>query len=312
MRHNPAAFELFMSKANRHQLLTPEDEIVLGRRVQAMVRLKASGKPQSEFTFQEKRIWSIGMRARDKMIESNYKLVAHIALKMFRGVHARSGTSGMDSMDLVQEGSIGLATAIEKYDPEKGYRFSTYAYWWIKQGICRAVQNQERTIRIPDHAHEAIRKAMKAESRILRETGVKPTLAQVAEAIKIDKDKLQAYLSSNQRTKSIEGKISGTSDSETAFADILADPRSMEEMEAEVCIFDLQGALDFLDAKQRDIVTLRYGIGTGEPLTLSELSKKYHISSERVRQICEQAMRKMRLKMTLGNNIVPSRIFKTA
>ena len=312
MHNSSAALDLFMSRANKHDLLTPEQEIMLGRKVQAMAKLKASGKPRSEFTFQEKKDWSSGMKARDKMMEANYRLVVHIALKACRSVSARSGTSGMDVMDIVQEGNFGLATAIEKYDPEKGYRFSTYAYWWIKQAITRGVQNQERTIRIPDHAHEAIRKAMKAEAQIIRKTGIKPTIDELAKAIKVEKEKLQSYLASNQRTKSIEGRASSRSDTETAFAEILADPRSGNDMETEISMFDLYGALNFLDQKQKEIVCLRYGINCEKPLTLVELSKRYGVSRERVRQICEHGIRRMRLKMTMGNNIVLGRVLTAA
>lgn len=302
MRYNSGCLDLFMSKANKHELLTPEQEIMLGKKVQAMVRLKKEGKPRNEFTFKEKREWAEGMRARDKMIEANLRLVVHIATKVFRAVSVRSGTSGMERMDLIQEGNIGLATAVEKYEPEKGYRFSTYAYWWIKQSICRGVQNQERTIRIPDHAHETIRKAMKEEARIMKETGIKPKLSEVAARIKVDREKLEQYLISNRRTKSIEAPTTRSSEDSSAFAEILADPKSLDQDDQSWSPVDLEWALDVLSEKERDIVRLRYGIGTGKSMTLVEISKKYGVSTERVRQICQQAINRMRLKTSFKNS----------
>jgi RNA polymerase primary sigma factor len=302
MGRDSACLDLFMSRASKFDLLTPDQEISLGKKVQAMMKLKASGKSESELNFQERKIWKSGLRAREQMIQANLKLVVHVAGKISQAVNARSGTSGMEKMDLIQEGNIGLATAVDKYSPEKGYRFCTYAYWWIKQAISRGIQNQERTIRIPDHAHEAIRKAMKAEAKIMNETGNSPKVSEIAKAINIERSKLEEYLISARRTKSLEGRARKSDSDYTSLAEIVADTRESCCPSIKLDTSQLDRALSLLDPRDKVIVCMRYGLPDGEVSTLLEIAEQFNLSRERIRQICEKSIRIMRLKMYMARN----------
>ncbi|MCP4498878.1 MAG: sigma-70 family RNA polymerase sigma factor, partial [Deltaproteobacteria bacterium] len=173
----------FLGEIGRHQLLTPEQELTLGRKVQAMAALTerctmAGGEGDAcVYNDEEKRTIKRGEKAKNQMITANLRLVVNLA-KRYQG-------KGLDLLDLIQEGTLGLTRAVEKYDPTRGHRFSTYAYWWIRQGLNRALSTQSRTIRIPVNVNEKLTKLRAAKARLMQSNGLAPSAEQLAESMKL-------------------------------------------------------------------------------------------------------------------------------
>ena len=178
-----SSLSAFLGEIGRHQLLTPEQELMLGRKVQAMVgitdrcHLAGGTGPACEYSNEEKVVIRRGERAKNQMITANLRLVVNLA-KRYQG-------KGLDLLDLIQEGTLGLTRAVEKYDPTRGHRFSTYAYWWIRQGLNRALSTQSRTIRIPVNVNEKLTKLRAAKARLMQRNGLAPTSEQLAETMEI-------------------------------------------------------------------------------------------------------------------------------
>ena len=178
-----SSLSAFLGEIGRHQLLTPEQELMMGRKVQAMVaitercHLAGGSGPACEYSDKEKGVIRRGERAKNQMITSNLRLVVNLA-KRYQG-------KGLDLLDLIQEGTLGLTRAVEKYDPTRGHRFSTYAYWWIRQGLNRALSTQSRTIRIPVNVNEKLTKLRAAKARLMQRNGLSPTGEQLAEFMEI-------------------------------------------------------------------------------------------------------------------------------
>lgn len=171
-----SSLSAFLGEIGRHQLLTPEQELMMGRKVQAMVaitercHLAGGSGPACDYNDEEKVVIRRGERAKNQMITSNLRLVVNLA-KRYQG-------KGLDLLDLIQEGTLGLTRAVEKYDPTRGHRFSTYAYWWIRQGLNRALSTQSRTIRIPVNVNEKLTKLRAAKARLMQRNGLTPTTEQ--------------------------------------------------------------------------------------------------------------------------------------
>ena len=195
----------FLGEIGRHQLLTPERELTMGRKVQEMVVLvnrcqEAGGKGAAcEYSEAERKKIKIGERAKNEMITANLRLVVNLA-KRYQG-------KGLELLDLIQEGTLGLTRAVEKYDPSRGHRFSTYAYWWIRQGLNRALSTQSRTIRIPVNINEKLTKLRSAKSKLMQLKGIPPTSGELAEEMKITKEEIDELLSCELRsiTVSLQG-----------------------------------------------------------------------------------------------------------
>ena len=288
----------FLGEIGRHQLLTPEQELTMGRKVQVMVELTqrcqlAGGKgPACEYTDIERRAIRIGERAKNQMITSNLRLVVNLA-KRYQG-------KGLELLDLIQEGTLGLTRAVEKYDPKRGHRFSTYAYWWIRQGLNRALSTQSRTIRIPVNVNEKLTKLRAAKSKLMQDNGVAPSSAQLAEKMNISLVEIEELLGCELRsiTVSLQGVIKSKSDP-SELVDILPSeetpPMELAELaERSASAWSLLDKAN-LTPKERTIVSLRFGLdGSNEWRTLAEVARHMNCSREYCRQVVQRALRKLR------------------
>ena len=293
-----SSLSAFLGEIGRHQLLTPEQELTMGRKVQAMVALNercqlAGGSgPACVYNDEEKRTIKRGERAKNQMITSNLRLVVNLA-KRYQG-------KGLDLLDLIQEGTLGLTRAVEKYDPTRGHRFSTYAYWWIRQGLNRALSTQSRTIRIPVNVNEKLTKLRAAKARLMQSNGLPPTSEQLAESMQIPLSEVEDLLGCELRsvTVSLQGVVKSKSDP-SELVDVLPSDEipPMERAEIAERTASAWKLLDKsnLTPKERTVVMLRFGLdGSHEWRTLAEVARHMNCSREYCRQVVQRALRKLR------------------
>ena len=257
--------KMYLKDIGKVPLLTPEEEVELARR-------SIEG---DEY-------------ARAKLSESNLRLVVSIAKRY-------SGRTNMQFLDLIQEGNIGLIKAVEKFDPSKGFRFSTYATWWIRQSITRAMADQARTIRIPVHMVETIHKLTRVKRQLLQELGRDPTSAEIAEAMEITEEKVAEIQKIAQDPISLENPVGEEEDSK--IADFIEDEtiKSPAEVAAQNLLREqLLAVIDTLTPREQKVIRLRYGLDDSHPRTLEEVGKEFNVTRERIRQIEAKALRKLR------------------
>ena len=291
---------MYLKEIGKVPLLSPDEEVDLAQkmsdgakakqRLQEMEHQRAAGEDPgltAEEITQLKRQVSAGERAKQKLAEANLRLVVSIA-KRYVG-------RGMLFLDLIQEGNLGLIKAVEKFDYTKGYKFSTYATWWIRQAITRAIADQARTIRIPVHMVETINKVIRVSRQLLQELGHDPTPAEISAEMGMPVEKVREILKIAQEPVSLETPIGEEEDSH--LGDFIPDEGASEPSEAASFTLlkeQLMDVLSTLTPREEKVLKLRFGIEDGRSRTLEEVGKEFNVTRERIRQIEAKALRKLR------------------
>lgn len=263
---NDDPMKIYLREIGDVRLLNIDEEIELAKRIEAGDEI-----------------------AKKILSEANLRLVVSIA-KRYTG-------RGMQLLDLIQEGNIGLMKAVEKYDYRKGYKFSTYATWWIRQAITRAIADQSRTIRIPVHMVETMNRLHRAAKQLQQELNREPTMEEIAKRMQMPVDKIQEIYRFSQEPVSLESPIGDEEDNH--LGDFIKDERVLVPSEAAVRTLlqeEIEDALSSLSEREAEVLRLRFGIRGGPGMTLEEVGKQFHVTRERIRQIETKALRKLRAK----------------
>ncbi|QBD80347.1 RNA polymerase sigma factor RpoD [Ktedonosporobacter rubrisoli] len=276
---------MYLREIGRVPLLTAEEEVRLAqlmeRGKQERLRAERLKVPPMRRYIEE------GEEAQRRLTEANLRLVVSVAKKYIG--------RGMNLLDLIQEGNIGLIRAVEKFDYNKGFKFSTYATWWIRQAITRAIADQARTIRIPVHMVETINRLIRISRRLLQDLGREPTSEEIAEQMEISAEKVREIIKVSQEPVSLETPIGEEDDSH--LGDFIEDHTALAPADAashQLLKEQVEDVLDSLTERERKVLQLRFGLDDGRSRTLEEVGKEFHVTRERIRQIEAKALRKLR------------------
>jgi RNA polymerase primary sigma factor len=273
---------MYLREIGRVPLLTAEEEVKLARRME-----RGKDEQFKPAISRDYRIIEDGEEAQRRLTEANLRLVVSVAKKYIG--------RGMSLLDLIQEGNIGLIRAVEKFDYTKGYKFSTYATWWIRQAITRAIADQARTIRIPVHMVETINRLIRISRRLLQDLGREPTSEEIAEQMEISPEKVREIIKVSQEPVSLETPIGEEDDSH--LGDFIEDHTALAPADAashQLLKEQVEDVLDSLTERERKVLQLRFGLDDGRSRTLEEVGKEFHVTRERIRQIEAKALRKLR------------------
>ena len=280
----------YLNAIGKHSLLTAEDEVVLAQRIEigleAQQRIEQGKCNGRRERYALERDIRAGTDAREAFLSANLRLVVAYARKY-------SPAKGMDFLDLVQEGNLGLIRAVDKYDWRKGFKFSTYATWWIRQAITRAIADTSRSIRLPVHVHDTVKTVLATKARLRATYGTAPTVSQLVQETGVTADKVRLALSISDLV-SLESPIGADG---ALLGDFVEDPNA-DDPEAIAANGDaarvLRSAIARLPANHARLVTLRYGLDSGNPLSRDEIGKEFGLSRERIRQIERNALSRLR------------------
>ncbi len=254
----------YLREIGRYRLLVPEEEVELAKRVEKHEK-----------------------RAKDQLVQANLRLVVSIG-KKYVG-------RGLSLLDLIQEGNQGLIRAVEKYDWRKGYKFSTYATWWIRQAITRAIADQARTIRIPVHMVETINKLFRISRKLMQDLGREPTAEEIGDELEITPDRVREILKISQEVTSIDAKVGDDEDSFLGdFIEDTSQPSPVDQASRELLKESLEDVFKTLSEREAKVLRFRFGLGGSKPMTLEEVGREFGVTRERIRQIEAKSLRKLR------------------
>jgi len=282
---------LYLNDVGKYRLLTKDDEVKLAQAAElgreARAELAGADGVDSRRRRQLNRLVRDGDRATEAFVTANLRLVVSIAKKY--------QAAELPLLDLVQEGNLGLIHAVEKFDWRKGFKFSTYATWWIRQAITRGIANNGRTVRLPVHAGDLLKRVVKARGRLEGQLGRRPTIAELAKDLELDEERLTELLVHTSEPLSLSEPLRTEGDAE--LGDFVGDPNAVSPFEAASDAL-LAGEVDrmllVLDERERRILQLRFGLDRGQPRTLDEIGADFNLTRERIRQIEARAMSKLR------------------
>jgi RNA polymerase primary sigma factor len=283
---------MYLKEIGKVPLLTASEEVDLAKKIEAGEEASAKLREKGEKLSREelralRRQERTGQEAKRKLVEANLRLVVSIA-KRYVG-------RGMLFLDLIQEGNLGLIRAVEKFDFRKGYKFSTYATWWIRQAITRAIADQARTIRIPVHMVETINKLIRVQRSLLQELGREPTPEEIAEQMELTPEKVREIIKVSQEPVSLETPIGEEEDSH--LGDFIEDSDAIVPIDAASFILlqeQLEDVLNSLNEREKEVIRLRFGLTDGHPRTLEEVGREFGVTRERIRQIESKTLAKLR------------------
>ncbi|MEA5504135.1 RpoD/SigA family RNA polymerase sigma factor [Halotia wernerae UHCC 0503] len=294
---------VYLQEIGRYPMLTPDQEIAYGRHIQEMMAIEQRKKELIQQLHREPTIAELaadvhkteaeiaqiqqqGQRAKQKMVTANLRLVVSIAKKYQH--------RNLEFLDLLQEGAIGLQRGVEKFDPNRGYKLSTYVYWWITQSITRAIAEKSRTVRLPVHITEQLNKIKKVQRELFQTLGRLPNITEIAEALDLQPNQIREYLSASKQPFSLDLKVGDNQDTE--LNELLADEgiSPTEEITQRLLRQDMNNLLASLKPTQREVLILRFGLENDQELTLAQIGEKLNVSRERVRQIQQQAINVLR------------------
>jgi RNA polymerase primary sigma factor len=289
-----SSFKSYLNEIARYPLLSANQELLYGRRIAKMRELQELQRP---LTDAEQRLVRSGLRARERFMQCNLQLVVHVAKK-----YENRKRKSLEIMDLVQEGNIGLARAVELFDSSRGYKFSTYAYWWIKQGIQRALSQNDAMIRLPTGLHDLLAKVARTTSDLSHRIGRTPTMAEVADYIDVDVNTIHDALRRSHTVYSLDAITAGTEN--LALIDLIADPQSLIDIDEFSISHQAQEMLElidkYLDDRSKFIVRSRR---LQQPLTWAEISAKLGVAPSQVQQLERMALFRLKMMLNKGKEL---------